>query len=270
MSYQQIARMFYGSMLVFVVFFGVSSEAWATNNAPTMNGYLGNRNVTVNDTISVNLSVYFNDADEGDTLTYSHTNPSPNLITLSLIGTHTLRIIAGDTPGTSDKIVVTATDTGGLSAQQDFTVTVNAESTPDPIQLSVSPTSISEGAGATSVTVTVIPGGNSSYDVDQTISVSFQGSGGVGYSASAFTFTMEAGDMSARSTFTLTPIDDRKDKSNGTVTVTASASPSGGSDTATIALTDNDTRGLVFSGTPVDVDEDGGTDTYSVKLATMP
>ena len=255
---------------MFVVFFGVSSEAWATNNAPTMNGYLGNRNVTVNDTISVNLSVYFNDADEGDTLTYSHTNPSPNLVTLSLVGTHTLRIIAGDTPGTSHKIVVTATDTGGLSAQQDFTVTVNAEPTPDPIQLSVSPTSISEGAGATSVTVTVIPGGNSSYDVNQTISVSFQGSGGVGYSASAFTFTMEAGDMSARSTFTLTPLDDRKDKSNGTVTVTASASPSGGSDTATITLTDDDTRGLVFSGTPVDVDEDGGTDTYRVKLATMP
>ena len=255
---------------MFVVIFGISSEAWATNNAPTMNGYLGNRNVTVNDTITVNLSVYFNDADEGDTLTYTHTNPSQNLITLSIIGTHTLRIVAGDTPGTSSKIVVTATDTGGLSAQQDFTVTVNAESTPDPIQLSVSPTSVSEGAGATSVTVTVIPGSNSSYDVDQTISVSFQVSGGVGYSASAFTFTMAAGEMSGRSTFTLTPIDDRKDKSDGTVTVKASASPSGGSDTATIILNDDDTRGLVFLDTPVEVDEDGGTDTYRVKLATMP
>ena len=70
---------------------------------------------------SVNASSYFTDPD-GDRLRYSVNSPTPSVATVSISGS-TVTI----TPvkvGTTGKIIVTARDPGGLTATQDFNVTV--------------------------------------------------------------------------------------------------------------------------------------------------
>ena len=70
---------------------------------------------------TVNASSYFSDPD-GDTLRYSVNSPTPSVATVSIVGsTVTIRPVA---LGTTGKIIVTARDPGGLTATQDFTVSV--------------------------------------------------------------------------------------------------------------------------------------------------
>ncbi|MDE2847234.1 MAG: Ig-like domain-containing protein [Gemmatimonadota bacterium] len=76
---------------------------------------------------TVNASSYFSDPN-GDTLTYSVNNPSPSIATVSITGSTVT--IAPVAVGNTSKIVVTAEDPGGLTATQDFNVTV--ENTPPP------------------------------------------------------------------------------------------------------------------------------------------
>ncbi len=76
---------------------------------------------------TVNASSYFSDPND-DTLTYSVNNPSPTVATVSISGSTVT--IAPVAVGTTGKIVVTAEDPGGLTATQDFNVTV--ENAPPP------------------------------------------------------------------------------------------------------------------------------------------
>ena len=76
---------------------------------------------------TVNASSYFSDPN-GDTLTYSVNNPSPTVATVSISGSTVT--VAPVAVGTTGKIVVTAEDPGGLTATQDFNVTV--ENAPPP------------------------------------------------------------------------------------------------------------------------------------------
>ena len=76
---------------------------------------------------TVNASSYFSDPN-GDTLTYSVNNPSPAVATVSILGSTVT--VAPVAVGNTSKIVVTAEDPGGLTATQDFNVTV--ENTPPP------------------------------------------------------------------------------------------------------------------------------------------
>ena len=70
---------------------------------------------------TVNASSYFSDPD-GDILTYSVNSPSPSIATVSILGsTVTITPVAA---GNTSKIIVTARDPGGLTATQDFNVTV--------------------------------------------------------------------------------------------------------------------------------------------------
>ena len=78
---------------------------------------------------TVNASSYFSDPDE-DTLTYSVNSPSPTIATVSISGsTVTITPVA---VGNTSKIVVTARDPGGLTATQDFNVTVQNPPPPPP------------------------------------------------------------------------------------------------------------------------------------------
>ena len=78
---------------------------------------------------TVNASSYFSDPD-GDTLAYSVNNPSPSVATVSISGsTVTVTPVA---VGNTSKIVVTARDPGGLTATQDFNVTVQNPPPPPP------------------------------------------------------------------------------------------------------------------------------------------
>ena len=76
---------------------------------------------------TVNASSYFSDPND-DTLTYSVNNPSPSIATVSISGSTVT--VAPVAVGTTGKIVVTAEDPGGLTATQDFNVTV--ENAPPP------------------------------------------------------------------------------------------------------------------------------------------
>ena len=76
---------------------------------------------------TVDASSYFSDPND-DTLTYSVNNPSPTVATVSISGSTVT--IAPVAVGTTGKIVVTAEDPGGLTATQDFNVTV--ENAPPP------------------------------------------------------------------------------------------------------------------------------------------
>ncbi len=84
----------------------------------------------------VNATSYFSDPN-GDTLTYSVNNPSPEVATVSISGSTVT--IAPVAIGTTGKIVVTATDPGGLTATQDFTATVE---NPPPSQPNRAPTAV--------------------------------------------------------------------------------------------------------------------------------
>ncbi|MCY3770465.1 MAG: hypothetical protein OXG98_00355, partial [Gemmatimonadetes bacterium] len=78
---------------------------------------------------TVNASSYFSDPD-GDTLTYSVNNPSPSIATVSISGSTVT--VAPVAVGNTSKIVVTARDPGGLTATQDFNVTVQNPPPPPP------------------------------------------------------------------------------------------------------------------------------------------
>ena len=78
---------------------------------------------------TVNAASYFSDPD-GDTLTYSVNNPSPSVATVSISGSTVT--VAPVAVGTTGKIVVTAEDPGGLTATQDFNVSVQNPPPPPP------------------------------------------------------------------------------------------------------------------------------------------
>ncbi len=100
---------------------------------------------------TVNAASYFSDPN-GDTLTYSVNNPSPSYATVSISGsTVTIAPVAA---GTTGKIIVTARDPGGLTATQDFNVTV--ENAPPPPPPNRAPTTV---GSITNVTLRV--GGSS-------------------------------------------------------------------------------------------------------------
>ncbi len=100
------------------------------NQAPQAVGYIDVGTLYVGGSpATVNASSYFSDPDD-DRLAYSVNSPSPGIATVSIVGsTVTIRPVAA---GNTSKIIVTATDPGGLTATQDFNVTVQAAPPPPP------------------------------------------------------------------------------------------------------------------------------------------
>ena len=92
------------------------------NRAPLTVGYIDVAPLYVGgSSATVDASSYFTDPDD-DTLRYSVNSPSPTIAAVSISGsTVTITPVA---LGNTSKIVVTARDPGGLTATQDFNVTV--------------------------------------------------------------------------------------------------------------------------------------------------
>ncbi len=90
------------------------------NQAPVVAGTMPSLELAVGDTATVDVSVYFNDPD-GDALTYSAATSDTAVTSVAVFGT-TVRVIA--VAKGSPTVTVTASDPGGLSAQQSFGVTV--------------------------------------------------------------------------------------------------------------------------------------------------
>ena len=111
------------------------------NRPPALAGTLPDRTVVLDGTVNLDVSRAFADPD-GDALTYTVSSSAPRVVTASAAGAVvTLTALLGE--GTA-AIRVTATDPGGLSATQSFTVTVSATTvsvpfTDNPLQPGVTP-----------------------------------------------------------------------------------------------------------------------------------
>ena len=109
------------------------------NRAPAPTGALPDRTLAPDDTVNVDVSRAFTDPD-GDALTYAVSSSAPRVVAARAAGALVTLTAVADGSAT---IRVTATDPGGLSAAQSFTVTVSTtvsgSFTDDPIQPGVTP-----------------------------------------------------------------------------------------------------------------------------------
>ena len=90
------------------------------NRSPAATGTLPNRTVVPDDTVDVDVSGAFVDPD-GDALSFTASSSAPQVVTARVTGAFVMLAAASEGAAT---IRVTATDPGGLSATQVFTVTV--------------------------------------------------------------------------------------------------------------------------------------------------
>ena len=90
------------------------------NRPPAATGTIPAQTVHVGDNVTVSLSGYFSDPD-GDALTYSGQTSNGGVASVSVSGSNV--VVSGVAQGDAT-IVVTATDPGGLTAQQSFAVNV--------------------------------------------------------------------------------------------------------------------------------------------------
>ena len=104
---------------------GLSAEQRTTvtvrNQRPVPVGGLSDLDISVGDTITLDVSTNFRDPD-GDTLTYAAVSSNAGVVAVSVLGSSV--IVAGVGVG-SARIAVAATDPGGLSASQAFSVSVS-------------------------------------------------------------------------------------------------------------------------------------------------
>ena len=109
------------------------------NRPPAPAGTLPNRTLAPDGTLTVDISQVFVDPD-GDVLTYTVSSSAPRVVAASAAGVRVTLTAVGEGTAT---IRVSATDPGGLSATQSFTVTVSTpvsgSFTDDPLQPGVTP-----------------------------------------------------------------------------------------------------------------------------------
>ena len=109
------------------------------NRPPAPAGTLPNRTLAPDGTLTVDVSRVFVDPD-GDALTYTVSTSAPRVVAVRAAGVRVALTAVGEGTAT---IRVTATDPGGLSAIQSFTVTVSTtvsgSFTDDPLQPGVTP-----------------------------------------------------------------------------------------------------------------------------------
>ncbi len=122
---------------------GPAAAAWRdrpprANRAPVAVGTLPDRRLSLDGRLDVNVSPTFDDPD-GDPLTYAVSSSAASVVTVRALGPSVTLTGVGEGTAT---IRVTATDPGGLSAAQQFRVTVAAAPAPftdDPIRSGVTP-----------------------------------------------------------------------------------------------------------------------------------
>ena len=106
-----------------------SAEAHTHNAAPTAVGTIPAVTVTAGmSTEAKDVSMYFNDADAGDTLTYEAESSDEAVATVAIgspFASSSMLVITGVAAGTAT-VTVTATDEGGESATQSVMVTVES------------------------------------------------------------------------------------------------------------------------------------------------
>ena len=150
--------------------------------------------------------------------------------------------------------------------------------------LTANPDSVTENGGAVTVTLTASVTGTTRFAAKQTVAVTVgksadSATSGTDYAAvTGFNVEIAAGASSGAKTFTLTPVDDALDESEETLSVEGTLS--GVTVTGdTIAITDDDGRGITVSPTTLTLAEADDTTTmgvtenvktYTVKLDSQP
>ena len=107
-----------------------SFEVTVPNRAPSVSSKIPDAELHVGDTIEVELSEHFSDPD-GDKLSYSATSSDEGVAAVSTLGASLTVATVGE--GVAG-VTVTATDPGGLSAEQSFEATVKQPNrAPEPV-----------------------------------------------------------------------------------------------------------------------------------------
>ena len=175
------------------------------NSPPAPAGILPDQSLTLPGMLTVDVSPAFVDPD-GDTLTYAVSSSSPDVVTVLAVDSR-VRLTAVDVGRA--RVVVTATDPGGLSVAQLFTVTVGAPLNRSPEAVgTLAPLTI--GVDQSAVTVDVA---SAFRDPD---------GDALSYGAASSSPSVAAVAVSG-STVTVTPL------SEGMSTVTVTATDAGGS-----------------------------------------
>ena len=188
---------------------GVDCPADGSNQSPATVGTIPAATVRAGESVSVNASSYFSDPD-GDALTYSASSSSTGVATASVSGSTVTVAGVAEGPAT---IRITATDPGGLSAVQTFSVTVTA----------------GDGSNRSPVTVGAIPARTLRPGATATVDASGYFSDPDG---DALTYSAASSDANVA----------RASVSGSAVTITAVAQGS-----ATITVTARDPEGLTAS-----------------------
>ena len=210
------------------------------------------------------------------TLTFSATNWS-TAQTVTLTGQDD-DVDDGDVDCTITANAASANDAVYNSNTEVPDVTFTARNTDDDptptVTLSVSPGSISEDGGTATVRATL--SGRSSQPT--TVTVTAQANVFTVPSGAGGTIVIAAGQTTSTDTATITAVDNDADAADNPVTVAATAGNSLGQGSVTgasLTITDDDTAGLsveptTSTGTRLRTTEAGGTDTFTVQLATVP
>ena len=191
----------------------------------------------------------------------------------SLTGTETFTLTpTQDTldEGAGETLSVTGTTTvTGLTVGSDEITLTDDDAAPTGVTLTASPDSVTENGGAVTVTVTATVGGTTRFAAKQTVAVTVGKSGdsaasGTDYEAvTGFNIEIAPGADSGAKTFTLTPVDDALDENEETLSVEGALS--GVTVTGdTIAITDDDGRGITVSETSLTLAEADNASTQGV------
>ena len=226
----------------------------------TEGGSTGSYTVRLAAAPNADVTVAVSSADTGavraspSSLTFSTTNyASVQTVTLTVVG---------DADGADESVTVSNTASGGgYDASAGVTATVDDDD--QGLTLSASTVSLTEGGSTGSYTVALAaaPSG------DVTVAVSSGDTGAVTVSPSSLTFSTT--NHASVQTVTLTAVGDA-DGADESVTVSNSATGGGYDVSAGVtAAVDDDEQGLTLSVASVKVAE-GGTQTYTVKLAAQP
>ena len=114
----------------------------AANRAPTVSAQIADQRVEEGAEVQVDISEAFTDPD-GHDLTYDAVSDAQDIAVASVSGSEVT--VSGVAPGTT-AVTVTATDPGGLSATQAFTVTVTTANRAPTVSAQMTDQSVEEGA----------------------------------------------------------------------------------------------------------------------------
>ena len=192
-------------------------------------------------------------------------------------GTVTITAVDNDVDAPDKTVTVSATVSGGngVADPSALTLTINDDEGAPTVTLVLDRSSISESGSGNVATVTARLSGASSAATRVTVTaaaVSPAVSGDFTLSSNKV-LTIAAGATTSTGTVTITAVDNDVDAPDKTVTVSATVSGGNGvaspSD-ATLTITDDDSAGVTVSPTAVTVEENGGTDSFTVVLTSEP